>query len=218
MDESTILMRVLNGLITNVNSKLENGDTIFNAIRTTIEEANLTPADKKNLQILLNQSFKDEIFDLAVEMVNDNKRDGIEQSDAIKQVLSYLTENNYLMGENDKLGYEFFIRFYDLGDLQSKVNTFDTHLNELTQGMTTDNPKDNNPISIPPNFYPDNKIEERIEELPLQEQPIYRFLIDKGFLTKDTFQKQKDINLTQLVNAPGDSHLKIKVLQDTGLI
>ena len=151
-------------------------------------------------------------------MVNDNKRDGIEQSDAIKQVLSYLTENNYLMGENDKLGYEFFIRFYDLGDLQSKVNTFDTHLNELTQGMTTDNPKDNNPISIPPNFYPDNKIEERIEELPLQEQPIYRFLIDKGFLTKDTFQKQKDINLTQLVNAPGDSHLKIKVLQDTGLI
>ena len=218
MDESTILMRVLNGLITDVNSKLENGDTIFTAISETVQEANLTPADKKKLQIILNQSFKDEIFDSAEKMVNDNKREGIAQSDAIKQVLSYLTENNYLMGENDKLRYEFLIRFYDLGDLQSKVNTFDTHLNELTQGMTTDNPEDSNPISIPPNFYPDNKIEERIEELPLQEQPIYRFLIDKGFITTDTFQKQKDINFTQLDNAPGDLHLKIKVLQDTGLL
>lgn len=218
MDESTILMRVLNGLITNVNSKLENGDTIFDAIRTTIEEGNLTPADKKNLQIILNQSFKDEIFDSAVKMVNDNKRDGIAQSDAIKNVLLYLTENNYLMGENDKLRSEFLIRFYDLGDLQTEVNTFGTHLNQLTKGMTTDNPKDNNPITIPPNFYPDNKIEERIEELPLQEQPIYRFLIDKGFITMDTFQKQKDINLTQLDDVPGDLNLKIKVLQDTGLL
>ena len=84
--------------------------------------------------------------------------------------------------------------------------------------MTTDNPENNNPITIPPNFYPDNKIEERIEELPLQEQPIYRFLIDKGFITMDTFQKQKDINLTQLDDVPGDLNLKIKVLQDTGLL
>ena len=122
------------------------------------------------------------------------------------------------MGENDKLRSEFLIRFYDLGDLQTEVNTFGTHLNQLTKGMTTDNPKDNNPITIPPNFYPDNKIEERIEELPLQEQPIYRFLIDKGFITMDTFQKEKDINLTQLDDVPGDLNLKIKVLQDTGLI
>ena len=218
MDESTILMEVFNGLITNVNSKLENGDTIFTAISETIQEANLTPADKKKLQILLNESFKDEIFDSAVKMVNDNKRDGIAHSDAVKNVLSYLTENNYLMGGNDNLRYDFLLYFYDLGDLQSEVNTFDTHLNKLTQGMTTDNPEDNNPITIPSYFSPENKIEERIEKLPLQEQPIYRFLIDQGFITMDTFQKQKDINLTQLDNAPGDLNLKIKVLQDTGLV
>ena len=219
MDESTttILMGVFNGLITNVNSKLQNGDTIFDAIRTTTEEANLTPADKKTLQILLNQSFKDEIFGSALKMVNDNKRNGIEQSDAVENVLSYLTENNYLMGENDNLRNDFLLYLSNLGDLQSEVNMFDAHLHNLTQGIQKD-PPNISPITIPSDFSPDNNI----EKLPLEKRPIYQFLIDKGFLTTDTFQKQTDMKFTDVeslfLDVPGNSHLKMKVLQDTGLI